>query len=169
MTKKPILLILLAAVGALTVFVVRERRENPPSPVAAAMAKVEDFDREKLKGSYYLLHFWAKWCEPCAEEIPHLVEFAKNAAFQKPFRVVAVSLDPTIEEAQSMFPEGGRNLPPNFLLAMDRDRDAAEAMGSFQYPETYFVGPDGKVIEKWVGARKWQQPEVTEYFQKMIR
>jgi thiol-disulfide isomerase/thioredoxin len=169
MTKKTYIALVLAAVGVLTVWTIRYHEANPPTPSEVALSKLHDFNREKLVGTYYLLHFWAKWCEPCAEEIPHLVEFAKNATLPKPLYVLAVSLDPSIEEAKSLLPAQGRDLPANFLLTLDSERKSAEAIGSYQFPETYFIGPDGKVIEKWVGAQKWQRPEVMEYFRQKVK
>ncbi len=117
---------------------------------------------DQVKGSYFLLHFWAKWCEPCAEEIPHLVEFAK----QVPFKVLAVSLDPTLEESKKILPHEGKSLPANFILILDSAHQMAEAMGSYQYPETYLIDPQGKILEKWVGSQKWDQPEVLEFFKQ---
>ena len=169
MTKKAYIALIIAAAMILTVWTIRYHEANPPSPSEVAISKLHDFNREKLVGNYYLLHFWAKWCEPCAEEIPHLVEFAKAVALPRPLFVVAVSLDPTLDEAKSLLPSEGRDLPPNFILALDAEKKSAEAIGSYQYPETYFIGPDGKVIEKWIGAQKWQRPEVMEYFRQKVK
>ena len=126
-------------------------------------------DVSQLKGKYFILHFWAKWCEPCAEEIPQLVEFAKKAQFDKPLLVLAVSLDPTLQEAKQILPNQGNGLPANFILALDANHKYAEGMGSYQYPESYLVGPDGIILEKWVGAQKWNKPEVIEYFKKRLQ
>ncbi|NDG85911.1 MAG: TlpA family protein disulfide reductase [Proteobacteria bacterium] len=169
MTKKAYFGFVLAAVVILTVWTLRNHQAEFDSPSTRALAKIHDFDREKLRGSPYLLHFWAKWCEPCAEEIPHLVEFARKARFSKPLPVVAISLDPTLEEAKSLLPGQGRDLPSNFILALDPEHRAAEAMGSYQYPETYFIGADGQIIEKWIGAQKWQRPEVEAYFREKLK
>jgi thiol-disulfide isomerase/thioredoxin len=36
--------------------------------------KVERFE----KGSVYVIDFWATWCGPCLESIPHLTELQKK-------------------------------------------------------------------------------------------
>jgi thiol-disulfide isomerase/thioredoxin len=163
--KIPLFLALIALIAALAWWA----SPGSKSPgVEDALSEIHDFDRAKLKGNYYLLHFWAKWCEPCADEIPHLVEFAKVGGFAKPLYVLAVSLDPTMEEAKSILPGQGKDLPPNFLLALDAAHKAAEKMGSYQYPETYFVDPSGKILEKWIGAQHWEKSEVRDYFRSKI-
>jgi thiol-disulfide isomerase/thioredoxin len=169
MTKKLGIIVVFASVCVLTYFGLKESPSSSPQVTDAALSRLNGFDREKLKGNHYLLHFWAKWCEPCAVEIPHLVEFARKVKTSKPLYVLAVSLDPTLEEAMEILPGQGRDLPPNFLLALDPEHRVAEAVGSYQYPETYLVGPDGKILEKWIGAQPWKKPEVLQYFTSKIQ
>ena len=73
-----------------------------------------------------------------------------------------------VEEAKQILPDQGANLPPNFILALDADHKFAERMGSYQYPETYFIGPKGDILEKWVGVQKWLQPQVFEFFRQKL-
>jgi thiol-disulfide isomerase/thioredoxin len=40
----------------------------------------------------YLYNFWATWCKPCVEELPHFVDFSKKPGNEK-IKVVFVSLD----------------------------------------------------------------------------
>ena len=56
-----------------------------------------------------------------------------------------------------------------FVLISDPEHKVAEAMGSFQYPETYFVGPNGEIQEKWIGPQKWGKPEVLEFFKLRMK
>jgi cytochrome c biogenesis protein CcmG/thiol:disulfide interchange protein DsbE len=142
---------------------------DDPKQVFKNLSELPGFHRADLKGSYVLVHFWAKWCEPCAEEIPQLVEFAKNPGFPAKLKIVAVSLDPNLDESKTILPEQGKNLPASFLLFLDSEHKVAEKMGSYQYPETYFVDPTGAVLEKWIGPQKWTKPEVLDFFVKRIQ
>ncbi len=137
--------------------------------VYTKISKLNQFNIDQVKGSYFILHFWAKWCEPCADEIPLIVEFAKHASFSKPFKILAVSLDPSLEESKKILPNQGVGLPSNFILALDSEHKVADDLGSYQYPETYLIDPEGRILEKWIGAQKWNNPEVLEYFKQKIK
>ncbi len=173
MKNKSIYLILAGIVVFLTLFWLNSNHSSSSDSrkpnVYPALSELSGFDLNQVKGQYFVLHFWAKWCEPCAEEIPHLVQFSADAKFSKPLKVVAVSLDPTLDEAKAILPEKGAHLPTNFILALDPDRKVAEKVGSYQYPESYFIGPEGEVIEKWIGSQKWQKPEVTDFFKQKLQ
>ncbi|NDF14970.1 TlpA family protein disulfide reductase [bacterium] len=167
MTKRTCLYALMAILAILAGIALWQR-SAPRLVFLKSMEKLSSLDREKIIGKHVLLHFWAKWCEPCAEELPHLLQFARNARFPRPLEVLAVSLDPTLEEALSLFPASERAFPENFLIALDPAHEAAEAMGSFQYPETYLIDPDGRILDKWVGPQQWQKPEVLEFFRQKL-
>lgn len=40
----------------------------------------------------YIVNFWATWCRPCVQELPHFEELSKNYASQK-VRILLVSMD----------------------------------------------------------------------------
>jgi len=52
------------------------------------------------KGKVVVLNFWATWCEPCREEFPDLVRFAKEQAAR--VSLVTVSLDDPAEADSSV-------------------------------------------------------------------
>lgn len=170
MNKKYFYLILVVFVGILTIYGWNQRTTTAAGKgnVYAALSELPDFRIEKVQGSYFLLHFWAKWCEPCAEEIPHLIEFAAAAKFKQPLKILAVSLDENLDTSKEILPNKGANLPEGFMLALDAKHQVAEKLGSYQYPETYWISPQGEILEKWVGAQKWQKPEVLEFFKQKL-
>ena len=171
MKNKAVLGFFLAIVIGLTAVFVTSGPPSPADSLYQEIGRINQNALNEVKGQYFLLHFWAKWCEPCTDEIPKLVEFARTVSekpFQKPLKILAVSLDPSLEEARQILPNRGRNLPANFILALDPDHKFAEKMGSYQYPETYLINPKGEIQEKWVGVQKWTQPEVFEFFRKKL-
>lgn len=180
MRNKAVLGLFAAAVIGLTVFFLAPSDGENSQVLYSDIAQLNQNASDAVRGNYFLLHFWAKWCEPCIDEIPHLVQFArlwnegkgadgKPVSYPKPLKVLAVSLDPTLEESLQILPNEGRDLPSNFILALDADHKFAEKIGSYQYPETYLVSPEGKILEKWVGIQKWTQPAVLEFFRQKLR
>ena len=145
------------------------KHKGQNNDIYSQLQTVPGFERKAVEGHYFILHFWAKWCAPCAEEIPHLVNFASIAQEKLPdLKFVAVSLDESLEISKSILPNQGVGLPTNFMLLLDHEHALAEMLGSYQYPETYFFDPKGKVMEKWVGAQKWDKGEVMEYFKGKV-
>lgn len=41
----------------------------------------------------YVVNFWATWCKPCMEELPHFLEVNDENASNKNFKMILVSLD----------------------------------------------------------------------------
>ncbi len=166
--KKRFLALFSIFVIILAFFIMKNREKTDSTEIYSRLAPLEGVRIEELRGSHFLLHFWAKWCEPCAEEIPGLLDFAARIGSERKLKVLAVSLDPKLEDSLSLLPDQGKKLPSGFLLALDPDHRVAESLGSWQYPETYLVDPAGKILEKWVGPQKWQKAEVLEYFRRRL-
>ena len=60
----------------------------------------EEFESSLLNESekIYVINFWATWCAPCVEELPHFTKLAKQ---HKDVEVILVSLDmPNMKETQ---------------------------------------------------------------------
>ncbi len=72
-------------------------RDSRPKPLAEAPLREIDapaLDRllEKHRGKVVLVDFWATWCGPCVEMLPHTVEL-QNRFRDRGLVVVTVSLD----------------------------------------------------------------------------
>ena len=99
-----------------------------------------------------LVHFWAAWCGPCREELPHFVEFA--AAHHA--RVIAISQDPNYESAERYL---RRNNIPMETLIDDRGRFAARNHVSI-IPTTIAYDAKGQVIDRFEQSVDWSDPAV---------
>jgi thiol-disulfide isomerase/thioredoxin len=53
-----------------------------------------EVDLEKLRGKVVLIDFWATWCVPCMEEVPHLKKMYEQYR-QQGFEIVGISFDAT--------------------------------------------------------------------------
>ena len=140
-----------AGVGSICYF-----RLQQSEPLSFVLKKPDgsEFSSSQLQGRRSLIHFWAAWCTPCLAEIPTLVEVAGRAKDSQ-VQFVMISLDSAWSEAEKVLPS--RQLPSNMVSLINPDRSVAERFGTFQYPETYFLGADGKVIRKLVGPQEWDK------------
>jgi thiol-disulfide isomerase/thioredoxin len=59
---------------------------------AVTTAEGQHISLDDLQGKVVLVDFWATWCEPCREALPHLREVAKKFQGQ-PLVILSVSLD----------------------------------------------------------------------------
>ena len=65
-------------------------RMAPPFTVITADGRKVSLD--DLQGTVVLLDFWATWCEPCREALPHIRKVARKFEGQ-PLVIQSVSLD----------------------------------------------------------------------------
>ena len=46
-----------------------------------------------------------------------------------------------------------------FQTARDPDEGIPNSYGTYQYPETYVIDRNGKVVQKVIGSRNWMDPD----------
>jgi cytochrome c biogenesis protein CcmG/thiol:disulfide interchange protein DsbE len=115
----------------------------------------------EARGKLVLVHFWAAWCPPCLSEIPDLVELAQKLDENRgKFRVFAISLDEKWEDAEKVLQSA--KLPSDMISLLDGGAKIPDLYGTYQYPETYLIDPDGKILAKWVGAQPWSSSQTIE-------
>jgi peroxiredoxin len=67
-------------------------RARMAPPFAVTATDGQRISMDDLQGKVVLLDFWATWCEPCREALPHIREIAKKFQGQ-PLVILSVSLD----------------------------------------------------------------------------
>lgn len=103
-----------------------------------------------LRGKIVFLNFWATWCGPCREEMPSLGELARSIDARDAV-FLAVSVDESWDEVDAFF---GKE-PAPFIVLRDPDQKMATSYGTSKFPESFVIGPDGRLLYRIVGARDW--------------
>ncbi len=114
-------------------------------------------------GKLLILNFWASWCPPCVEETPSMNKFAEMMR-SKGVEVLAVSVDRN-EEAYKKFL---KRFNVQYETAFDPEADVSAAYGTFQFPETYIIDKNGKVIEKIISNQNFTDPDFIDHINKLL-
>jgi cytochrome c biogenesis protein CcmG/thiol:disulfide interchange protein DsbE len=101
----------------------------------------------QLRGKAVLLNFWATWCGPCKIETPWLVEL-QNQYGPQGLQIVGVEAgDDGKEDIEKFVKDMGINYP--ILIGKESVGDAYGGVPAL--PETFFIGRDGKIVDKSMG------------------
>ncbi len=97
---------------------------------------------EALRGKPVVLNFFASWCGPCVREMPALQ--AMSERYKGRVQFVGVTFNDGREAAKGVLERAGVNYP----AAFDAKSELANDYGLRVMPTTWFIGPDGNMIER---------------------
>lgn len=102
---------------------------------------------EDLAGKVVVVNFFASWCIPCKEEAPALVRAWERYRTSGVVFVGVVYQD-SPEAARAFHERMGQTWPVGY----DDSGRTSIAFGVFGIPETYFIGKDGVIAGRHIGA-----------------
>jgi peroxiredoxin len=175
--RDPVVLILVAMV--VTIMLVfgfqMVRRSSDQGALAGAKLKgntAPEFTLQSLddktvsltdyRGKAVLLNFWATWCEPCKIEMPWFVELQKQYG-PEGLQVLGIAMDDASKEDIAKF---ANNMGVNYPILLGKEA-VGDAYGGVQFlPATFYIGRDGKVIDKVFGLKG--RGEIEESIKKAL-
>ena len=116
-----------------------------------------------LRGRVVLLNFWATWCAPCEEEMPAMQRLHQRLGSER-FELLAVSVDNTEADVRAFRERLGLTFP----ILLDPQRNVSSQYQTFRYPESFLIGRDGVVLERYVGPRDWDDPLYVERIRQLL-
>lgn len=134
--------VLFAAVVSLTLITVFtasavDQRELAPDFTLKSKSG-ENMRLEEQQGNVVLINFWASWCAPCREELPHFEEMQKEYE-DLGFTVLAVNVDENPEKANILL----NDIPVSFPVLFDDNDKVSKMYDVRAMPTTVIVDRDG--------------------------
>jgi thiol-disulfide isomerase/thioredoxin len=150
--KTAIIVLALLLLGWLAVRGLSHRDQNAKALRPAPDFALTDLSGRPLhlsdyRGKVVILDFWATWCEPCKEEIPHLIEMQNKYSAQG-LQVLGVSMDddqPPVVKFQQQF-------KMNYPVAVGDSKLADQYGGILGLPITFVIDRQGRIVSRHVGA-----------------
>jgi peroxiredoxin len=116
------------------------------------------------KGKALVLNFWGTFCPPCVVETPEFErQYEKWAEKEgRNFAMVGINLSEDSLTVKNFVEDYG----VTYDILRDKDRQIERRFGLRQYPTTFFIKPDGTIMEVYVGGMTEQA--ISERINKLL-
>jgi peroxiredoxin len=126
----------------------------------------KEFSLGQQKGKVVLVNFFATWCGPCMEEMPHLdKDVFKKFSDRSDFAVIAIGREHTAAELEKLRGDKGFALP----IAPDPKRQIYAKYATQYIPRNFVIGRDGKVKVASMGYTPAEFEEMVRTIERELK
>ena len=118
------------------------------------------FNLDNMTGRVVLIDFWATWCGPCMEELPHLQKIAKEFSGE-PLVIISVSWDSDETKWRDFIAKHEMT----WVQFRDADHKLTERFGVPSIPHYFTIDSDGVLT----GAMLGSDDDVSGKLKKLIK
>jgi thiol-disulfide isomerase/thioredoxin len=105
------------------------------------------FNLDKMKGRVILIDFWATWCGPCMQELPHIKQIAKDFTGQ-PLVILSISWDEDGQVWRRFVAKNGMTWPQY----RDTNHRIGRLFGVEALPGYFTIDADGVLTAELLGG-----------------
>ncbi len=144
--------------------------------VAIKEAAAVDFTLEDLNGELFtlsehlgsgpiIIDFWATWCKPCKDAMPHLQKLHEKYNEQG-LTVIAISTDSP--KSQSKVKPFIRSRRYTYTILFDPNSEVLKQLQGRNLPYQVLIDKDGKVVETRMGYSPGDENILEEKIKEML-
>lgn len=127
-------------------------KEEPPTQVEyiAPDFELKTLEGEAIRLSDYagkkvILNFWATWCPPCKEEVPHMQKIYEEYQNQG-VEILAVNVT-NQDKGKEAVAQFVKEYGVTFDVVLDEEGDVGETYQVITLPTTYMIDTNGNMID----------------------
>lgn len=102
-----------------------------------------------LKGKIVILNFWATWCPPCRDEMPHMQSFYEKKK-DDGIEIIAVNLT-NQDVGRQAIEQFVQDFGLTFPILLDEDGYVGTMYEVMTIPTSYILDEEGRIFQKVVG------------------
>lgn len=105
------------------------------------------FNLDDMHGRVVLIDFWATWCGPCKEELPHMKKLAE-AYKDEPLEIISISWDSDANKWRQFIADNGMS----WNQYLDADHSVTKMFGIDAIPHYFTIDANGVLMAENVGS-----------------
>lgn len=134
----------------------------------------EKINLSSFKGKTVILEFWASWCVPCMQSIPHLKALYHKYQ-EEGLIVIGVSKDSNKSSWINAIKKYQLDIWPQALAIVDIENarkgyiSESEIISIYPtnpIPKVFVIDKEGKIIKKWTSYSSEQEKEQDKFFEE---
>ena len=159
---KKLLLISIFVISSLLAFA----QELPEAKVQDRKGKSVEVKSWIDRETPFILSFWSTTCKPCLKELDILSENYDDWNDDKPFRVIAVSIDDSrsLARAKALAAVSGWDM---FEVFYDVNSDFKRALNVSMVPHVFVFDKNGKQVYTHVGYKPGDEQELIKVIRNL--
>ena len=123
-------------------------RARMAPPFEVTTLEGQKLSMDELQGKVVLMDFWATWCQPCREALPHIRKIA-DKFHDEPLIVLSINVDTDENKWKSFVAENHMTWPQYFDAGFGGP--IAKMFDVHAIPHTFTIDADGIVQDEKVG------------------
>lgn len=141
-----------------------ETLSGPAPDFTLASNQGKNIRLAELRGQVVMINFWASWCGPCRQEMPHLEELYKRYG-RAGFTILGVNVEPDPADSAKIL----KDIPVSFPVLYDTQSKVSKLYKVEAMPSTILIDRNGNMRHLHLGYKPGYENDYREQIKELIR